>query len=101
MMKIWTMCALALPFLAPVALADSCGSRPAPIHMVNGRTADREAMQLGNDDLIGYTHQVNRCLTCLSGEEKATRSQVSAVQKTYDRPAKAFNDRAAVSADSS
>lgn len=94
-MKTWIICMLAFPLAAPVALADSCGSRPAPIHMVNGRTADRDAMQRGNEDLIGYTRHVNRYLACLSGEEKATRSQAKAVQDSYSRQVKAFNDRAA------
>ena len=54
-MKTWAICALALPLIAPTALADACGSRPIPIHMVNGLTDDRGAMQRGNEDLIGYT----------------------------------------------
>ena len=100
-MKFWLICALALPFVAPPALAESCGSRPAPIHMVDGRTADRDAMQRGDENLIGYTRQVNRYLNCLSGEEKATRGQAKAVQEAYDRQVKAFNERSTANAGSS
>jgi len=100
-MKILAICAVALPLLAPAAFADACGGRPVPIHVVNGLTADRGAMQRGNEELIGYTRQVNRYLTCLSGEEKATRGQAKAVQDAYDRQVKAFNERVTATAGSS
>jgi len=68
--------------------------------MVNGLTADRGAMQRGNEDLISYTRHVNRYLTCLTSEEKATRSQAKSVQAAYDRQVKSFNERATASAGS-
>jgi hypothetical protein len=97
-MRLSVICALVFPFAAFPALADSCGPRAAPIHMVNGQRADREMMQRGDEELIGYTRQVNRYLSCLSGEEKATRSQAKTVQEAYDRQVKAFNDRAMANA---